>query len=233
MPFQNSMYTSEETVTIMVNGEMKSKPEMKPAPIRDVKISFPPSAKESNEPNVSDASTPVFDPLIAELQAELAETKSALSEAQNTLSIKDLANVGLAGELDETRKFALGVQAEYSNYSKRVNRDRDLAKHLAIEKVATDLLPVLDDIVAARAAGDLQDGPFAAISNKLEFLLGNYGLVRIDEIDVPFDPTIHEALLRQPSENIPAESVSMMLRPGYIMGERLIRAAQVAVSAGK
>jgi molecular chaperone GrpE len=89
---------------------------------------------------------------------------------------------------------------------------------------------VLDDVDAARQHGDLADGPFAAIAAKLENALKTYGLVRIDETGVEFDPTIHEALIQQPGQDVEIDTVSQVLRSGYKSGERVLRAAQVIVA---
>ena len=68
------------------------------------------------------------------------------------------------------------LQAEYVNYKRRVDRDRALVQERAVRDVLESVLPVLDDIQAARDHGDLVDGPFAAIADKLEATLGKYGL---------------------------------------------------------
>ena len=70
------------------------------------------------------------------------------------------------------------LQAEYVNYKRRVDRDRALVQERAVRDVLESVLPVLDDIQAARDHGDLVEGPFAAIADKLESTLGKYGLVR-------------------------------------------------------
>lgn len=124
------------------------------------------------------------------------------------------------------------LQAEYVNYRKRVERDRHVAGELAVQSTIEKLIPVLDDITAARKFGDLTDGPFASIANKLEAVMDNLGLERISDVDVEFDPTIHDGVLRQPSEDIAAGNVSAVLREGYKRGERIIRPAQVMISAG-
>lgn len=124
------------------------------------------------------------------------------------------------------------LQAEYVNYRKRVERDRHVAGELAVQSTIEKLIPVLDDITAARKFGDLAEGPFASIANKLESTMDNLGLERINEVDVEFDPTIHDGLLRQPSEDVVAGNVSAILREGYKRGERVIRPAQVMISAG-
>lgn len=133
-------------------------------------------------------------------------------------------------EAAELRNDLLRLQAEYVNYRKRVERDRAVAGEMAVIGVLNSLLPVLDDVDAARQHGDLADGPFAAIAAKLENALKTYGLVRIDETGVEFDPTIHEALIQQPAEDIEVDTVSQVLRSGYKSGERVLRAAQVIVA---
>ena len=111
-----------------------------------------------------------------------------------------------------------------------MERDRAVAGQMAVVGVLNSLLPVLDDIDAARQHGDLADGPFAAIAAKLETALRTYGLARIDETGVAFDPTIHEALIQQPGTDIEVDTVSQVLRAGYTSGERVLRAAQVIVA---
>jgi molecular chaperone GrpE len=130
----------------------------------------------------------------------------------------------------ELKNDLLRLQAEYVNYRKRVERDRAVAGEMAVVGVLNSLLPVLDDVDAARQHGDLADGPFAAIATKLENALKTYGLTRIDETGVEFDPTIHEALIQQPGDDIEVDTVSQVLRSGYKSGERVLRAAQVIVA---
>ena len=133
-------------------------------------------------------------------------------------------------EAAELKNDLLRLQAEYVNYRKRVERDRAVAGEMAVIGVLNSLLPVLDDVDAARQHGDLTDGPFAAIATKLENAVKTYGLVRIDATGVEFDPTIHEALIQQPGEDIEVDTVSQVLRSGYRSGDRVLRAAQVIVA---
>jgi molecular chaperone GrpE len=135
-----------------------------------------------------------------------------------------------SAEAVELKNDLLRLQAEYVNYRKRVERDRAVAGEMAVIGVLNSLLPVLDDVDAARQHGDLTDGPFAAIATKLENALKTYGLVRIDETGVEFDPTIHEALIQQPGEDLEVDTVSQVLRSGYKSGDRVLRGALVIVA---
>jgi molecular chaperone GrpE len=125
------------------------------------------------------------------------------------------------------------LQAEYVNYKKRVDRDRELHRHVALSSVIEALLPVLDDIHLARQHGDLESGPFAAIADKLEGILTKFGVERFGQPGDPFDPVIHEALMHiqaELAEGTEVTTVVQVLQPGYKMGERVIRAARVAVA---
>lgn len=125
------------------------------------------------------------------------------------------------------------LQAEFLNYKRRVERDRDLARAQAVHAVLEALLPVLDDIHAARQAGDLEGGPFASISEKLEVTLEKFGLARYGEPGETFDPTVHEALVHtqaELAEGTTETTVVQVLQPGYRTQERVLRAARVAVA---
>jgi molecular chaperone GrpE len=125
------------------------------------------------------------------------------------------------------------LQAEYVNYRRRVERDKDVARDLAVAGMLESLLPVLDDVHLARQHGDLTDGPFAAIADKLEAVLSRYGLVRYGEPGETFDPNVHDALMHMQAElaeGTTDTTVVQVLQPGYRAGERILRAARVAVA---
>ena len=157
----------------------------------------------------------------------------ALAQAEEILNSAEVPPQPQAAgtpEAAELRNDLLRLQAEYVNYRKRVERDRDVAREMAVIGVLNSLMPVLDDIDAARQHGDLAEGPFASIANKLENSLKTYGLGRIDEVGVEFDPNIHEALIQQQSPDVQFDTVTQILRAGYKANDRVLRAAQVIVS---
>lgn len=141
-------------------------------------------------------------------------------------------NAGPTEKEQELQGDLQRLQAEYVNYRKRVERDRDVSREAAIKSTLTALFPVLDDIDAARQHGDLAEGPFRSIADKLDGILSQLGLVRIDTADVAFDPEIHEAVITQPSDTIKEDNVIQVFRNGYIIGDKTVRAAQVMVSNG-
>ena len=125
------------------------------------------------------------------------------------------------------------VTAEFTNYRRRVERDRDLARDQAVAGVFEALLPVLDDVHLARQHGDLEGGPFAAIADKLDATLARLGLARYGEPGEPFDPTVHEALIHteaELAEGTSTTTVVQVLQPGYRSRDKVLRAARVAVA---
>lgn len=124
------------------------------------------------------------------------------------------------------------LQAEFVNYKNRTARERDQLRDHVIADVIGSLIPVLDDIDAGRQAGEITDGPFARISDKLEETLQRSGLQRVGAVGEAFDPNVHEAVLQQPAEGVEADHVSLVLRSGFRVGDRVVRAAQVAVAPG-
>lgn len=144
--------------------------------------------------------------------------------------LSDTAEARLAAErLEDLRR----LQAEYVNYKKRVDRDRALAREQGIGYTLEALLPVLDDIHMAREHGELQDGPFAAIAEKLESVLSRLGIERFGMPGEQFDPMRHEALMHVQADLDPSATsttVVQVLQPGYRLGDRVVRAARVAVA---
>jgi len=121
------------------------------------------------------------------------------------------------------------LQAEYVNYKRRVDRDREASRELVIGSVLTELLGILDDVGRAREAGELE-GAFKAVAESLERVTEKLGLAKYGEKGDAFDPRIHEALLHNYSDEVDGPTATMVMQPGYRLGERILRPARVAVS---
>jgi molecular chaperone GrpE len=135
----------------------------------------------------------------------------------------------LKDQLAERTSDLQRLQAEYVNYKRRVDRDRDLSRKVGIEGVLRDLLSVLDDLRSARDHGELT-GAFKAVGDEIERITGKYGLVAFGEKGDPFDPHIHEALLHAHATGIDGPTCVEILQPGYKVGDKVLRPARVAVA---
>ena len=134
-----------------------------------------------------------------------------------------------AERLEDLRR----AQADHLNYRNRMERQRAKDKDATIGTVVEALLPVLDDVHMAREHGELTDGPFAAIATKLETTLERFGVRRVGAVGEVFDPTLHEALMHTQAElpeGTTETTIVQVLQPGFVVGDRVVRAARVAVA---
>ena len=165
------------------------------------------------------------------------DTQPTSSDAKEDLSIEDVltAKDKRIQELTDTLKR---TQAEFENYKKRVSREWSEKSKLAGERVVGDLLAVLDTFDKALERTDEADDA-AAQSNGLEgihkqllHVLQRTGLKEIDT-RAPFDPFMHEALMREELDDGDDGTILEVFQKGYMMGAKVIRTAKVKVSAKK
>ena len=120
------------------------------------------------------------------------------------------------------------LQAEYVNYKRRVDRDRELVKQNAVFAVLSSMLPVLDDLDRAREHGELEGG-FKAVADSLERIVAAHGLVKFGAPGDPFDPRLHEALMHAHSPDVTTTTCQNIVSAGYRIGDRVVRPARVTV----
>ncbi|MFD4369758.1 nucleotide exchange factor GrpE [Rhodococcus sp. NPDC058521] len=132
------------------------------------------------------------------------------------------------GELAERTADLQRLQAEYANYRRRVQRDKQSDIAGAKASVVSELLGVLDDLDRARAHGDLDSGPLKGVADKLTGTLTSLGLSEFGAEGDPFDPELHEAVQHEGEGNDPV--LGTVMRKGYRFGDRVLRHAMVAVT---
>lgn len=137
----------------------------------------------------------------------------------------DPSSAQVAGLTEDLQR----ITAEYANYRKRVERDREVVTAVAKGQVMVDLLPVLDDLERADAHGDLT-GAFKAVSDKLIETVTRLGLAKVGAVGDAFDPQIHEAVQFATASDVTEPTVTGMLRQGYTFADRLVRPAVVVVT---
>lgn len=140
-------------------------------------------------------------------------------------------------EDEPLRDQLLRLRADFDNFRKRTQRERSELFLYANENLFTEILPVIDHFeMGLKSAENHQtessvtDG-FRLVYNQLLDVLKKFNVTAIDAVGETFDPHRHEALTHMPSEQ-PAETVIEQVRRGYLLGEKLLRAAQVVVSSG-
>ena len=134
-----------------------------------------------------------------------------------------------SGPLAERTADLQRLQAEYLNYKRRVDRDRELVRENATYAALAPIVDVLDTIDRAREHGEL-DGGFQAVADQLERVVGQAGLVKFGEPGDAFDPQLHEALSHIGEDpEVEVTTCKVVAKAGYRIGDRVVRAAQVLV----
>ncbi|MFT4229523.1 MAG: nucleotide exchange factor GrpE [Microbacterium sp.] len=156
----------------------------------------------------------VDDILGAQQNADAAAEDAKLADLESTL-LHDLKR----------------LQAEYANYRRRTEEQRELEIERAKGAAARGLLPVLDDLDRAAKHGDLEEGsPFAAIADKLRGLAERTGLVTYGAAGEAFDPQHHEAIFQQPTPGVAEPTILEVVETGYRLGSIELRPAKVVVA---
>lgn len=164
------------------------------------------------------------------------QTPAAGGSADSALTGEGVTDAGLLAEIEQARAEVAErtsdlqrVTAEYANYRRRVDRDRDLVREQATIALAGSLLGVLDDIDRARANEELSQG-FRSVAESVEQIVAKLGLTRFGEVGDAFDPTQHEALIHGYSTAVSRATCTTIISAGYRMGDRIVRPARVGVS---
>jgi molecular chaperone GrpE len=163
--------------------------------------------------------------------AKQATSAAAISPAE----LEDLRK--RAAERDEYLDLSRRTHAEFQNYQKRAQREREQERQFFAAGYVLELLPVLDNLeratAAARKAGET--GPLVQgvhmVLNQFMELLKKFGVTPIEAQGKPFDPNLHEALTQVPSKDDPPNSVIHVEERGYMIQDRVLRPAKVVVSA--
>jgi molecular chaperone GrpE len=171
------------------------------------------------EPNDTDREDPADTAEAAEVTAEPADQAAALE-----------------AELADLKDRYLRLAAEYDNFRKRTARERDEVRLRAQAEVGRRLLDALDDLgrvahldPAATAVADVLAG-VELVERKILRELGAVGMVTINEVDVPFDPELHEAITTLPTDDQAQDhTVAAVFQVGYRINGTLLRPARVQV----
>ena len=168
---------------------------------------------------------PVHDPL--------DETAAATLESQPGDDLSQLER-----ERDEIKDLLLRTSAEFDNYRKRTERERQTLSDSISAAVLEELLPLVDDLERALQADAGTEGAEAyrrgveLILKQLQELLRKRGVTPIESVGAPFDPNYHQAVLYEPAEGREDGEVIEEFRRGYTLGDRLLRPSMVKVAKG-
>ena len=163
----------------------------------------------------------------------------AVSDVAKPQAAGDDPQQKLRAELAVAKDRELRAHAELDNSRKRAARELDEQRRYANLSLLRDLLPVLDNVDRAIEAADKNADPaallegFKMVSQQLGEVLKQHHCTRIEALHAPFDPNVHHAVMQQPSDEHPANTVLMVTQNGYQLHDRVVRPSQVIVSTPK
>jgi len=184
------------------------------------------SETEQDKPTSATPAPEASQPAAAPESEQIAQT-----------SPEEALNAAKKEAADNYARYLRSV-ADLENFRKRTLREKDELRQFAASRVLEDLLPIIDNLThgltAAKQATDTKgivEG-IEMVLTQLKTTLANHGLKEINPAGQPFDPHQHEAISHQPIPDVPAENVAIVVRTGYSLNGRLLRAASVVVSSG-
>ena len=173
---------------------------------------------------------------------EFAPRKDAETVASAADSASDAASGGALQKLEAEKQELMNTlvrrQADFENYRKRVEKERQQDRHRGVESLIESILPVLDAFDRALATSDdpgyaeYQKG-FELIRRQLSDLLAKQGLERIEAVGKEFNPHLHHAIERVETTEHPEGVVVGELQPGYVFHGRVLRPAMVRVAGSR
>ncbi|ANH37388.1 heat shock protein GrpE [Nocardioides dokdonensis FR1436] len=186
--------------------------------------SFPAEAAEMTEDTEVEEGASGGEPSVG---TDPEAPRSEVDAADDELTLARIA-------LEERTLDLQRLQAEFVNYKRRVERDRELIKENATYAALAPITEVLDTIDRARDSADKTgaalDGGFKAVAEQLEHTVGKAGLIRYGAPGDAFDPRFHEALSHIGEDpEVSVTTCKVIAKAGYRIGDRVVRAAQVLV----
>ena len=168
-----------------------------------------------------------------ETSSEKTDEKEVDDENVTDINSK-LAEKKLQDELDELNDKYQRLQAEYANYRRRTQQEKETIGVFANEKIITELIPVIDNMERALdACPDKEEALYKGVDlvyKQLKDSLVKFGVEEIEAQDAVFDPNVHMAVMQESIDGVEPNKVVMVLQKGYKLGTKVIRPTMVKVS---
>ncbi|MDX7993029.1 nucleotide exchange factor GrpE [Xenorhabdus sp. Reich] len=172
------------------------------------------------------------------LEQQMDAEKADAPETENVLDprVAELEEQLKQAQINE-RDAMLRARAEIENIRRRTELDVEKAHKFALEKFSNELLPVIDNLERALDAADRENETLQSMIEGIELTLksfidavGKFGIEVVSDINVPFNPEVHQAMTMMESEQHEPNHVMFVMQKGYTLNGRLLRPAMVAVS---
>ncbi len=165
------------------------------------------------------------------------ENKKQDTKQEETAQKEESTIEKLKKELEEAKEKYLRLYAEFDNYRKRIQKEIEEAKEATKRSLINEFLVILDNMEKALTTStDHREAIIEGIEltmKSFKNILKKHGIKEINPEKEEFNPDLHDALMMQPSEDLPKNTVVQTVQKGYIYKDKLIRPAKVIVSSGK
>lgn len=177
--------------------------------------------------------TTVEEEIVKDDVENVVENEEATEE--NVVDIEEkLEEKKLKDEIDSLNDQYKRLQAEYANYRRRTQEEKETIGIFANEKMLSELIPVIDSMERALdACTDKEDTMFKGVElvyKQLKDMIVKFGVEEIEAENAEFDPNLHLAVMQESVDGVEPNKVVMVLQKGYKLGNKVLRASMVKVS---
>jgi molecular chaperone GrpE len=192
---------------------------------------------DDNTPNGEQDDTYILEDTgsVEEIEREMRATAAEAAASADPAAGGATTDEALRAENQQLKDRVLRTLADFENFRKRSEREKTDFFRYATGSLMKEILPVLDNFDRAldhAGEGDEFHKGVLLIYKQLYDILQKSGLKPIEEANVPFDPNIHEAVVREENDSLPSHTVAAILQKGYFLHDRLLRPALVKVAVG-
>ncbi len=192
---------------------------------------------EEMSPEATTAAEDIVKEAEEQVEVQLETAAESISEEQQKINELELALAAAQSTVADQKDSVIRAKAEVDNVRRRSAQDVEKARKFALEKFASELLPVVDNMERAIENIDSENEAQKAISEGIELTLQSFlsaiekfGVKAVDPKDQPFNPELHQAMSMQEVEGVAPNTVIAVMQKGYELNGRLIRPAMVMVS---
>ncbi|GMH29978.1 hypothetical protein Nepgr_031821 [Nepenthes gracilis] len=256
LPFSDGvshMGSVERLVTLASSGEAIGTAEVQEFAVQDnADGSIDGKAKDTSplEEAKAEVDQSVLSPIVSSLwlykeavqnndESKIAEVEAFLKSIEDEKNDLEKRVALLSEEILMEKERILRISADFDNFRKRTEREQLSLVTNAQAEVVEKLLPVLDNFVRAKAQIKVEtegeekiNNSYQSIYKQFEEILASIGVVPIETVEKPFDPLLHEAIMREESTELDEGIIIEEFQKGFKLGDRLLRPSMVKVSAG-
>ncbi len=193
---------------------------------------------QTSEPTSSEnVAEDVVQEVVKEVEQQLETEAEIISLEQQKINELELSLAAAQATVGDQKDSVIRAKAEVDNVRRRSAQDVEKARKFALEKFASELLPVVDNLERAIASVNSEDDNQKSLAEGVELTLQSmlsaldkFGIKVVDPQDQPFNPELHQAMSMQEVEGVAANTVIAVMQKGYELNGRLVRPAMVMVS---